>query len=427
MNLKKEQISGLSILLLSKTFERFAFYLILTVLIQFLTEKINLDAENSSIFYSLFFASIGFTSFFSGLLGDLTNRIKIVNIGMLIMTIMYFVLIFIPNSYIFLLVGFILLGISLGLNNTNINVFVGGIFNEKNTQIYGLSGFILLSIVINIGALFAPMIATFIKESYDYNAIFILAFIFALISYLSYLIFAKTYKKLDLLIEQKEKFKTEKKYRNLNWLIFSLIIVVGIFVASILGQRSLTFTYYVVDFADNGIELNKNLLNLEKHLSIVFLILFAIIIISIRKFNWNKLFKIIFLGIIFGIFAYIFASFINVENIIKISQTPIIVVFSLLIISETLINPTINYMVYRSSPLKFKGLFQGVSYTIVSHQLIFLGVILYEKSGSRITFIIFTILLLISGIMTLIFSRIINRKENLLMENLINEEERILL
>ena len=94
----------------------------------------------------------------------MTNRIKVVKIGMLAMTILYFSLIFIPNSYSLLLTGFVLLGISLGLNNTNINVFVGNIFNERNNQIFGISGFVFFSVVINIGALFAPMIANSLKD-----------------------------------------------------------------------------------------------------------------------------------------------------------------------------------------------------------------------------------------------------------------------
>jgi len=412
MTINKNQIKGLSILLISRTFERTAFYMIMSILILFLTKELNLETTKAGTFYSIFYGIITIVSLFSGLLGDLTNRIKVVKIGMLLMTILYFSLIFLPNSYPILLNGFILLGISLGLNNTNISVFVGSIFNEKNTQIIGLTGFILYSIVINIGALFAPMIATSLRDSFGFNSIFILAFILAGISFVLYLIFSKIYSKLDLFIERKNEFETEKKYRNINLAIFLFVIILGIFIRFILQQRELTFTFYIRDFVVNGFNFNEN----QKYLSIIFLLIFVVFTLIIRKLNWNKIFKIVLVGTIFGFIAYSLASTFKATDVEKISQLPIQIVFIFLVISETILYPTISYIIYRSSPIKFKGLFQGISYTIVSSQLLIFGIRIYEKTNPNITFLIFSLILLISAISIIIFTKFIKNKESKLLE-----------
>jgi len=415
MTINKKQISSLSILLFSKLFERIAFYMLISLLTQYLISKSNLEIDESVEFYSIFLAIITFTSFFSGLLGDLTNRIKLVKIGMLLMTILYFFLIFFSNSYHLFLAGLVLLGISLGINNSNIPVFVGNIFDERNTQIFGLTGFIFFSVVISVGALFAPLIAVYLKDNFGYNSVFILPFIFAAISYVLYLIFSKKYIRLDLPIENKKKFETEKKYQNLNLLIFLGVIFFGIFVRFVLQQKDLTFSFYVRDYVENGFNFKQNIVNLEKYISIILLIIFAIISIII-KINWSIIFKFIIVGTFLGLIGYAFAAILQTSENDKISQFPISIIFLILIISETIIYPTLSYIIYRSSPIRFKGLFQGISYTIVSSQLMFLGFMIYKNSNPNLTFLIFSIILLICVILIYIFSVIIKKKEDKLVE-----------
>lgn len=415
MTINKKQISSLSILLFSKLFERIAFYMLISLLTQYLISKSNLEIDESVEFYSIFLAIITFTSFFSGLLGDLTNRIKLVKIGMLLMTILYFFLIFFSNSYHLFLAGLVLLGISLGINNSNIPVFVGNIFDERNTQIFGLTGFIFFSVVISVGALFAPLIAVYLKDNFGYNSVFILPFIFAAISYVLYLIFSKKYIRLDLPIENKKKFETEKKYQNLNLLILLGVIFFGIFVRFVLQQKDLTFSFYVRDYVENGFNFKQNIVNLEKYISIILLIIFAIISIII-KINWSIIFKFIIVGTFLGLIGYAFAAILQTSENDKISQFPISIIFLILIISETIIYPTLSYIIYRSSPIRFKGLFQGISYTIVSSQLMFLGFMIYKNSNPNLTFLIFSIILLFCVILIYIFSVIIKKKEDKLVE-----------
>ncbi len=78
--LSKEQKSGILLLLASKTFERLAFYLIMAILIRYLMDSLKLGEEKVGIYYSVFYSVIGITTLFSGLIGDLRDRMKIVKL-----------------------------------------------------------------------------------------------------------------------------------------------------------------------------------------------------------------------------------------------------------------------------------------------------------------------------------------------------------
>jgi len=68
-------------------------------------------------------------------------------------------------------------------------------------------------------------------------------------------------------------------------------------------------------------------------------------------------------------------------------------------------------LIYRSSPIKRKGLYQGIAYIAfaISNQLLFIGLLLYDKIGTT-TFIIFSGILLISAMLVFILKRKVNHK-----------------
>lgn len=82
-----------------------------------------------------------------------------------------------------------------------------------------------------------------------------------------------------------------------------------------------------------------------------------------------------------------------------------------ILIAETLISPVILYIIYRSSPLTYKGLFQGISYVFmaISNQLLIVGVLIYEKN-SAMSFIGFATTLVISAILILTLKKKVSNK-----------------
>lgn len=407
----KERKSSISLLLLSKMFERLAFYLIMAILIQYLTESFKLATDTAEIYYSIFYGMIGLTTLFSGLLGDLRDRAKIVKIGFFLLTAMYLVIPFLPSISILILTALILLSIGIGLTSPNIIVLLGNIYNEKENEIFGLSGFILFSLAVNMSGLIAPGLSFYLKNSLGYNAIFLFAFLFGLISLILFLKFKSIYTKLDFL-SSPEVNPVSISQKKINTLILISILTIGVLIRFALNQKGLTFTFFVRDYTEKGFDLSQLFSNIEKYISLIFLVLFSVIITRRKHIKWGNIFNIILIGIVLCSIAFItIASFDTLSYSIS-GNIIIINAFIFILIAETLLSPTIVYIIYRSSPIRYKGLFQGVSYIImaISNSLLFLGAILYKPSDTALPFIIFTSILVISAILIIILKKVINNK-----------------
>lgn len=408
--LNKEQKSGILFLLASKTFERLAFYLIMAILIQYLMDSLKIGAGQAGIYYSVFFGVIGITMLFSGLIGDLRDRMKIVKTGFILLTAMYLIIAFLPGIHFVIIIALIVLGLGVGLISPNIIVFLGNIYNEKESEITGLPGFILFSMVINIGALFAPMLSNLLKDTFGYNSVFIFAFLSGLISFILFLKFKSQYTRLNLVSEQKNNSGTIE-IRHLNTIILVSILAIGLLIRFALNQKDSTFSFALKDYIENGYDLYQTLSNVKKYISIIFLLVFAVIVYRIKKLNWGKVFNLILAGLIFSIIAFGFiAGFKSLSQLID-GKYIFIQSYIFLIIAETFISPVILYSVYRSSPMKYKGLLQGISYLIFTIQtsLLFLGLTLYEKNNS-LAFIVFAVMLLVAAFLILILKKVTKQK-----------------
>jgi len=407
---KKELSLGVLLLLSSKALERLAFYLVMAILVQYMMDSLKLDEDKAGIFYSVFYGVIGFTSLFSGLLGDLRDRTKIVKVGFVLLTVMYLMFVFLPCISFVTVILLILLGLGIGLISPNIIVFLGNIYNEKENEVRGLSGFMLFSLAINIGALIAPLLSVFLKDNFGYNSIFILAFIFALVSLILFLKFKNQYNKLNLISEQKNNLESVTT-KQLNTLILVSILSIAVLIRFVLNQKGLTLTMAETDYLQNGVDLNQTLNNIKEYISITVLLVSSVFVIRIKKLNWGTVFNLIMLGLVFSIIAFVsIASFtvlsqmVDGKNIFDQS-------YVLLIIAEALITPAILYSVYRTSPVKYKGLFQGVSYIVlvITNSLLFFGVSLYEKNNSM-AFTVFTMILFIGILLIILLKKGVNQK-----------------
>jgi hypothetical protein len=87
--------------------------------------------------------------------------------------------------------------------------------------------------------------------------------------------------------------------------------------------------------------------------------------------------------------------------------------YTVLLVSETLIYSSIFYIVYRSSPIKFKGLFQGISNLLVYvlSFFLFIGSNLYEEVSPSSAFIVFSLILLFGTGLVFILMKVVKRKE----------------
>ncbi len=332
-----QQRSALLYLILSKTFERSAFYLLAAVIVQHVVKSFNFDLTKAGWYYSLMYLSLGFISYFSGLLGDKTNRIKTVKTGMIILTISYLILYIISDSEGLLLLFLIILGVGIGLIVPNIYVFTGHIFNEQNRELKALPGFIFLSLAINIGVFVSIPLSTYLKTKYGFNSVFIMSFILASVALAFFLLFEKKYKKLDLHYE-----KNIQADKNLQKKIFTPIIIsiliIGIFISFILGQKSLTLLFYIRDSIPNGFEINSFISKIENSVSVVLMIIFAVSVIFIKKFNWKLIFGFIITGLILGSISYILIAVSETSPVLKTDEGFIYKIFLMLLIVYSGVN-----------------------------------------------------------------------------------------
>jgi dipeptide/tripeptide permease len=405
--LNKEQKSAIFFLLASKTLERLAFYLLLAIFIQYLMDSLKLETYKAGSYYGVFLGTIGLTTLFSGLLGDLRDRMKIVKIGFILLIVMYLAIVFLPNINFVVKGALIILGLGIGLISPNIIVFLGNIYNEKENEIIGLPGFIMFSITINLGALIAPLLSVFLKDNFGYNSIFVFASLFGLLSFIVFLKFKKLYNKLNLVAEQKTEL-VNFNAKNLNTIILVSILSIGVLIRFALNQNGFTFNFASRDLLDYDI--NQTLNNIEKYLTIISQLFLAIIVTRI-KLNWEKIFNLIIIGLILSTIAFVLiAGFKSLSQVIN-GKNIFIQSYVLLIVAETLIYPPILYSIYRCSPIKFKGLLQGISFFLIAifNYFVGVGLDLYEINASM-AFIGFALALLISAILIVILKKIVNNK-----------------
>lgn len=408
--LNKEQKSSILLLLASKTFERLAFYLIMAILIQYLINSLKLEENKAWIYYSVFYGVMGITTLFSGLIGDLRDRMKVVKIGFILLTLTYLAIAFLPSINFVIITALIILGLGVGIISPNFIVFLGNIYNEKENEIIGLSGFILFSIAISIGALIAPLLSVFLKDNFGYNSIFLVASLFGLLSLILFLKFKSHYNKLNLITEQKINM-VNIEIKNLNTIILVSILTISVLIRFVLDQKGYAFTLAARDFIRNGIEINISIYNTAKYISIFVLLVFALIVTRIKTLNWEKIFNMILIGLIFLIIAMVlFASFTSLSELIN-AKNLFIQSYILLIIAESIISPAILYSIYRSSPIKYKGFLQGIYLfvIVISNSLLFLGLFLHEKSTSM-AFIVFAIILLIGVVLIMTLKKTVKHR-----------------
>ena len=161
----KNQPSGLYVLALANTGERFGYYTMLAIFLLFLQAKFGFDATVSGQIYAGFLALVYFMPLIGGWVADKWSFSKCVVTGIAVMFIGYAVMaiptdIRATSSLIILCAALLLIAIGTGLFKGNLQVMVGDLYNEARYSGQRDAAFSLFYMAINIGSMFAPMAAT---------------------------------------------------------------------------------------------------------------------------------------------------------------------------------------------------------------------------------------------------------------------------
>ncbi|MDR1161865.1 MAG: peptide MFS transporter [Tannerellaceae bacterium] len=169
----KNHPKGLIGAALSNMGERFGFYIMMAILSLFLMSKFGLEKTQSTIIYSIFYALIYLLALAGGLIADKTKKYKgTILAGLLCMSIGYALVAIptptpVPNLPLFLTltcIGLFVIAFGNGLFKGNLQAVVGQMYDNPKYTDKRDTGYQIFYMFINIGALFAPLIAVGIRN-----------------------------------------------------------------------------------------------------------------------------------------------------------------------------------------------------------------------------------------------------------------------
>lgn len=166
--MSKKHPKGLIAASLSNMGERFGFYTMMAILVLFLMSKFGLSGETAGTIYATFYFSIYILALAGGVIADRTKKYKsTIQTGIILMAVGYLILAVptvTPVSNLTVSLGTACLGLFLiafgnGLFKGNLQALVGQMYDNPQYSKMRDAGFSLFYMFINVGAIFAPLMA----------------------------------------------------------------------------------------------------------------------------------------------------------------------------------------------------------------------------------------------------------------------------
>ena len=157
----KNQPSGLYVLSLANTGERFGYYTMLAIFLFYLQAKFGLDATWTGQIFSIFLALVYFMPLVGGWLADKWSFSKCVITGICIMFVGYALMsaptpVRSDTSLYILFAALLLISVGTGLFKGNLQVMVGDLYNNSRYGDRRDAAFSIFYMAINLGSMFAP-------------------------------------------------------------------------------------------------------------------------------------------------------------------------------------------------------------------------------------------------------------------------------
>ncbi|MDH6358592.1 peptide MFS transporter [Parabacteroides sp. PF5-9] len=175
----KDQPKGLIPAALANMGERFGFYTMMAILTLFLMSKFGMSGEEAGWLYSIFYGAIYILALVGGLIADGTKNYKGTIIAGLVVMSLGYAFLAVPSLIVskwIALCALLVIAFGNGLFKGNLQALVGQLYdNEKYSKMRD-SGFQLFYMFINIGGMFAPFAAVWVRnwfvqsQGYAYNS-----------------------------------------------------------------------------------------------------------------------------------------------------------------------------------------------------------------------------------------------------------------
>jgi POT family proton-dependent oligopeptide transporter len=161
----KEHPRGLIVAFFTNMGERFGFYTMMAILVLFLQAKYGLTESQAGEYYSWFYFGIYALALVGGILADATRKYKfVILMGILIMFAGYIIMSFPGNPLGVTITGLFTIALGNGLFKGNLQAVVGQMYDNPKYSKVRDSAFMIFYMGINIGAFFAPFVATGIRN-----------------------------------------------------------------------------------------------------------------------------------------------------------------------------------------------------------------------------------------------------------------------
>ena len=156
---------GLFVAFFSNMGERFGFYTMMAILVLFLQARYGLSEEDAGSYYSWFYFGIYALALVGGILADMSRRYKTVILAGIIVMFAGYVIMSLPgNPLAITLIGLFTIAFGNGLFKGNLQAVVGQLYDDPKYSKVRDSAFMIFYMGINIGAFFAPFVATGIRN-----------------------------------------------------------------------------------------------------------------------------------------------------------------------------------------------------------------------------------------------------------------------
>ena len=163
----KNHPKGLIPAALANMGERFGFYTMMAILTLFLMSKFGISGTEAGGLYSIFYGAIYILALVGGLIADATKQYKKTIIsGLIVMSLGYLFLAMpalITAKWIALAV-LLIIAFGNGLFKGNLQALVGQMYDNPKHSPYRDSGFQIFYMFINIGGMFAPFAAVWVRN-----------------------------------------------------------------------------------------------------------------------------------------------------------------------------------------------------------------------------------------------------------------------
>jgi len=161
----KNHPKGLLVAFFTNMGERFGFYTMMAILVLFLQVKYGLSVEVAGDYYSWFYFAIYALALVGGMLADWKKQYKlIILLGQIIMFVGY-VMIALPGMSLYgSLAALLVISLGNGFFKGNLQAVVGQLYDDEKYAKLRDSAFMIFYMGINVGAFFAPFVATGIRN-----------------------------------------------------------------------------------------------------------------------------------------------------------------------------------------------------------------------------------------------------------------------